>query len=196
MAKKIVQDKKQMCIADVESHIREAQSSVQELLTAARQLPKIEKDGSSECPLELAKELYAKKEEAQKHAVHCQQQLYECLQWVQEQIQGCSNDLAVISAHENQLHKDRPRAHFSDAEARLAAQYNKLVKLREEIEETIEEIQKAIIEASQKQFPGKSSQASASFPKSDIRSFKQPPGQSDAAFDRQLKEMLLKGPIE
>lgn len=194
MGNKMKQDKKQMCLADVESHIRKAQSSIQELLTAARQLPKIEKDGSSECP--FAKELYEKKEEAQKHAVSCQQQLYECLQWVQEQIQGCSNDLAVISAHQSQLHKDQPRDHYSDAEGKLAAQYNKLVKLKEEIEKTIEEIQKAIIEASQKQYPGKNSQASMSFPKSDTQSFDHPSGVSDAGQNRQLKEMLLKGPIE
>lgn len=194
MAKKKKQNKKQMCMADVQSHLSEAQSSIEELQTAARQLPKVEKDGSSECP--FAEELYAKKEDAQKHAVCCQSQLHECLQWVQEQIQSCSNDLVVISAHQNQLHKDRPREHFSDAEAKLAALYNKFVKLRETIEETIEEIQKAILEAIQKQFSDKSPKASAGFLKLDNRSFSEPQGQPGSDIDRQLKEMLLKGPIE
>ena len=64
MARKPVEET--ITIAVIEAFLQKAAQCVQELLRAASQLPKIDENGSSECP--FAEELYAKKEEAQKKA--------------------------------------------------------------------------------------------------------------------------------
>ena len=193
MTRKDEKASQEMCIADVEMHLSYAKSCIQELQCAVRRLPKVDKDGSSECP--FAEDIYANKEDAQKQAVHCQSQLDKSLQWIEGQIHSCSNDLAVITAHESQLHKDRPRSHFSDAEAKLAAYYNRLVKLKETVKDAFKEVQEAIIQASQKQYPGKIPQPSG-FPKLDDRPASFGDGISCPDFDHQIRDIVSRGPID
>ncbi|MDD5135638.1 MAG: hypothetical protein PHP01_09560 [Phycisphaerae bacterium] len=180
-----------LTIAEVESFLGTVDSCIAELAQKISQLPKVEQDGSSECP--FARQLYADKEEAQKKVQCCLEKLNEYGSWVQSEIARCKNNLAVITAHENQLNNDRPREYFSDAETQLAALYNRLVQLAQKIQEAIRNIQQALEQASQKQYPGDVGQ--------QIPSFQMPPlpGDSNLSqpdFDAQLKQMFSIGPIE
>ena len=178
-------------IPEIEQFLQFCAQCIEQLLLAVRQQPIVDKEGSSECP--FAEELYAKKEEAQEKVSQCLKQLdkYSC--WLTKEIGRCKNNMTVISAHQDKLNNDRPRKYFSDAEARLAALYKKLIRLLEKVKEMFIKAQEAIREAAQKQYPGK-------IPKKDKYSslqtpaFKQSSKPVSSDIDDDLREMLRKGP--
>jgi hypothetical protein len=178
-------------IAEIESFLPKAAGCIEELLRAARSLPKVDKDGSSECP--FAEEWYAKKEEAQEKVSKCLKRLNKYSCWITKEISRCKNNMTVISAHQDQLNNDRPRKYFSEAEAKLAALYKRLISLLEKVKEMFTKAQEAIREAAQKQYPGK-------IPNKDKFSSPQAPafGQSSKSvsldIDDDLRKMLRKGP--
>ncbi|HBG25748.1 MAG: hypothetical protein A2Y10_20275 [Planctomycetes bacterium GWF2_41_51] len=141
----------QITIQDVESILQHTESCIGNLDSAAGQLPRVEEDGSSECP--FAKELYDKKEEAQKKVEACLNRLHECHKWCMEQINKCKNNLVIVSANADRLNDDLPLQDFTEAEVKLSAMYKKVIRLNEKIEKMVKKCQKAIQHASQKQFP-------------------------------------------
>ena len=180
-------------IAEIEAFLQKAAKCVEELLRAASQLPKVDENGSSECP--FAEELYAKKEEAQKKVQQCLPQLNIYRGWVGQEINRCKKNLVVISAHQDMLNRDRPRRYFSQAETKLAALYKKLLTLREKIDQMIKKIQEALREAAQKQYPGKIPQKDR-YSSLAPSAFEQPSEQDTSDIDRDLRQMLRKGPTQ
>ena len=176
----------QVCAADVEAHIERSQSAVEELQRTSGQLPKVDEDGNSECP--FAEQLYAEKEEAQNEVNACLKQMDEYRKWIDEEIAGCKNDLTVISAHQEYIHRDKPRAHYSDAEAEAAATLKHLEEVKENMEEALEQMQESTKEASPKQYPSKIPEKYSSFSTSG--------SQSSSELDTELKDMIQDGPIE
>jgi len=141
-----------LTLDDVESEISAAAGAVSSLLSAVRSLPKVDGDGGSECP--FAAELYAKKEALQQQVSACVGRLYECLQAVEGEIQRLQRNLLVVSAHEDMINSDSVRRPFTDAEAKLAALAKRYVRTRDRLKETIDEVHKALMEASRKSWPG------------------------------------------
>lgn len=139
-------------IEQVGQFLKAAKSKAEELSECTHSLPPIDADGSSEC--DSAEELYAKHEELRTELQGLLAQAHEYLTAVEDEITKLGHDLAVISAHEDRLHRDAPRAHFSEAEARVAALYNRYRKLKGQIVETIKYVDQALQEASTKRFPG------------------------------------------
>jgi len=139
-------------IEQVEQFLSAAKSKAEELSQSTHSLPPVNEDGSSEC--DFAEEQYAKHEELRTELQGLLAQAHEYLTAVEEAITQLGHDLAVISAHEDRLHRDTPRAHFSEAEARVAALYNRYRQLKAQIVETIEYIDQVLQEASIKRFPG------------------------------------------
>jgi len=179
-------------IAEIESFLSKAAGCVEELLHAARQLPEVNEDGSSECP--FAEEWYAKKEEAQEKVSQCLKQLDEYSCWITEEIGRCKNNMTVISAQQDKLNNDRPRKYFSDAEAQLAAIYKRLITLLEKVKEIFMKAQEAFREAAQKQYPGKIPKKDK-FSSPQTPAFEQFPKPVSSDIDDDLRKMLRKGPI-
>ena len=183
-----------LTITEVEACIEKAKKCAQELLSAARQLPEIDKEGSSEC--HFAEELYAKKEEAQAKAEGCLEELDECRIWVEQQMHRCQSNLSVVSSGKNALHTDIARDRLSEAEERLVALYKKLEELLEKIQEVFEQLQAAIKEASQKQFPGRIPRKNPGFYNPSI-TFPEPNMAREGkntSLDNDLRQMIAKGP--
>ena len=118
--------------------------------------PKVNEDGHSEC--RSAEQLYADKEEIQSTVQAQYKQLHEYLKAVDDEIKRCKNNLVVISANEEKINLDEVRKHYSDAEVKLAAQYKRYIRMRDDIQRTIKLVDKAIQEAASKRFPGKISE--------------------------------------
>jgi len=145
-------DKQSITIKQIESIIATAVSNAQKLQQSSSSLPKVDEEGNSECP--FAEQLYAKHEELRKKVQKALAKLHECLAVVDDKIRKYGHDLAVVSAHKDRLNRDRPREHFSEAEAELAALYKQCIQVRERVEEAIRFVDEVLQQAATKRFPG------------------------------------------
>ena len=139
-------------IQEVETFVSAAKADAAELRQSTHSLPPVNEDGGSPCP--WAEPLYAKHDELRNKVQGHLSQGHEYLTAVDSEITKCSHDLAVLTAHEDRLHRDQPRAHFSEAEARVAALYERYQRLRAQLKELIAYLDKVIQEAAPWQFPG------------------------------------------
>ena len=140
-------------IEQADQFVTSARSKADQLRQRTGELPPVNKDGSSEC--DFAEEWYAEHEELRSEVQGLLAQGHEYLTVVEEEITKLGHDLAVISAHEGHLHRDAPRAHFTEAEAAVAALYNRYRQLKNQIIETLTYIDQVLQEASAKRFPGR-----------------------------------------
>jgi hypothetical protein len=185
------QDKKTISIKDIESFLQHAASCIETLRNAVSFLPKVDEKGNSDCP--FAKELYEKKEKAQEEVASCIDRLHEYEKWTDDQIKRCLNNLTVISANADRLNSDLPRRDFTEAEAKAAALYKRLVRLRLKIRKAIKKCQKAIKEASQKKYPDAGEDGDYV---SDDLSDSPEDESSDEQMDEFLHDMLRMGPVD
>lgn len=179
--------KKNITMAEVESFLGHTESCIKKIDRAVSVLPKVEKNGSSECP--FAKELYQKKQEAQDKVASCMKTLAEHQGWVKDQIGKCKDNLVVVSANADRLNNDLPQQQFTDAEVKLAATYKKLVRLKVKVEKTIKKCQKAIQRASKKNYPDDTE-------KDDVQDEDMETGTEEEEMDEFLRAMLGKTPKE
>ncbi|MCY2928058.1 MAG: hypothetical protein NTV86_00915 [Planctomycetota bacterium] len=145
--------KRRISLSDVESHLRAARSSVEDLLRAVRSLPDVDEEGHSEC--HFAEELFAAKEEREVEVRGLLSRLQQDQSDVQWLMKACKNDMVVVAAQEDKLHGDRAREHFSEAQVKLAAKYRCYRQLLKKIKTAIRLLGEALHEASAKKFPGK-----------------------------------------
>ena len=123
----------------------------EELFRAVRSLPRVEADGSSECP--FAGELHARKEKLQQELQSRFGTLHSYREFVRSEIARCKNNLVVLRARGDMLHGDRARAEYSQAEVDASAYYERCVKMRDRIEEMVGFVQGILRAASSKQLP-------------------------------------------
>ncbi len=143
----------QLTIKEIESIVAGAVSDAQELQQSSGSLPNVDQEGNSECP--FAEQLYAKHEELRKKVQRRLAELHECLAAIDEQITKYGHDLAVVSANKDRLNRDRPRAHFSEAEAELAGLYKRCLQVRDRVEQAILFVDEVLQQAATKRFPGR-----------------------------------------
>jgi len=146
-------DQKPKTIKEIESIIGCAVLDAQKLQQSSGSLPNVDQEGDSECP--FAEQLYAKHEELRKKVQRHLAKLHECLAVVDDQIREYGHDLAVVSAHKDRLNRDRPRDHFSEAEAELASLYKRCLQVRVRVEEAIRFVDEVLQQAATKRFPGR-----------------------------------------
>jgi len=196
MAKKQNYAQETCTIEGGEEAVRKANKCAKNLGKATRELPKVNDDGSSECG--FAEELYAKREETLDEAHGHLRTLDKYSRWAAEEIKHLKDNLTVILAGKEALHKDSPRNRFSDAEVKLAASCRKLVRLRESIKKVFKLLQKTIKEAYEKQFPGRIPRDNSYSP---IVDFVDPASdtassQNDVVLDDELGGIIAMGPID
>jgi transposase len=134
--------------------------------------------------------MYAKHEELCAKLQGTLGEAHDYLVRVEDEITKLAHDLTVLSTHQDHLHRDRPRAHFSEAEAAIAALYNRYRRLRDRIVETIKYLDKVLQEASAKRFPGGIPRQGSGG--EDPVSGRQGPKEADtrAGADRELEELF------
>jgi hypothetical protein len=146
-------DKQPITIKQIEDTVAQAVSDAQQLQRSTGSLPRVDQNGNSECP--FAEQLYAKHEELRKKVQQRLAELHECLLAIDEQITGYGHDLAVVSSQKDRLNRDRPRAHFSEAEANLAGLYKRCLQVRDRIEQAILFLDEVLQQAATKRLPGR-----------------------------------------
>ena len=140
-------------IGRAEQFLASAKSVAEAVDRSTHSLPRVNEDGSSDCG--FAEELYARHEELHSKLQGLLGQAHEYLTAVEEEITKLAHDLTVLSTQQDRLHRDAPRSHFSEAEAAVAALYNRYQQLRDQIVETIQYLDQVLQEASTKRFPGR-----------------------------------------
>lgn len=191
MAKKETTQKKDYSIGHGPGLIQKAESLTKELLGAVRQLPRVNEEGSSECP--FAEELYAKKEKVQKEAQSFLKELDEYSRWASDEITRYRDSLTVILAGKEALSNNNAINRFTEAEVKLAALARKLSRVRDQICEAFRRLQAAIKESSQKQFPGRIPREIPQFsiPGSSPQEQYKGSNHSGSALDDELKHIIM-----
>lgn len=142
----------QLNIGQVEQFLALAGSKAQSLERSTGSLPPVDADGNSDCG--FAEEWYAEHEALRTELQDILVQAHEYLTALEGEITKLAHDLAVLSAQEDRLHRDGPRAHFSEAEAKVADLYKCCRKLRHQLIDMIKYIDQLLQRASTKRFPG------------------------------------------
>jgi len=177
----------------LESALREIRSLTEKLLQIIHSLPKVEADGSSECP--FARELYAKKEKMEQQLIGRLAMLHMYLAAVEKELARCKGNLGVISAHQTMLNRDEPKRMYSEAEIAQAAEYKRYIQKRDDIRETLALVEQALAEGSPHQYPGG---ADRDEPGTSVPSGFSP-GAGDSSGDpsvgEELEQLLSLGPV-
>ena len=139
-------------ISRISSTVQHAEGRVNKLIQTIMLLPKIDKEGSSECP--FAEELYAKKEEEKKVVLGELNNLISCQKHVTEAIGQCNKNRSVIETGQQGLHGDKAKGKYSEAEQQLDAENRRLHQLRRQIDQVIEAARNALRLADLKKWPG------------------------------------------
>lgn len=179
-------------LPDIEDYIPIARTCADAALLAIRQLPKVDKDGNSECP--FAEELYARKEEAVEQVKSCLRKLYEYANWIEEQLGRCRQNASILSSGKDSLHTERPQITLSEAEQQQLAFCKRLESVAEKIEQTCRELEDAIREASQKEYPTGKPSKYPYFKTEDDSSEGTGETSSDLLADDNLKNIIDMGP--
>ena len=135
----------------IEGAVKHAESRVRELIEATKVLPRVDEEGSSECP--FAKDLYAKKEEKREMVAQVLAQLPDNLNRVNNEIERCEANRSRIASDGQSLHGDAVRDHYDEADNTLTLERERLITLRRRIQQVIETAQKALATADSKRFP-------------------------------------------
>jgi len=140
-----------MSFAEISSLIDGVLNSAQRLKDMTERLPEIKDNPESKA---VAEKAYADKDELAvdlKLKVQTLDRARLCLEHHRDQ---ASNELQVVSANQTRLNGDKPRREFSQAEAKLAHQYETIVKLLDRLQKAFDIAQKILAQAFSKQFPG------------------------------------------
>lgn len=135
------------------STLKGAEESLEKLRTRTRTLPKVKKDGSSECP--FAEDLYAQKEEAAKAAQRRLEELRELLRLIENKIARCRANMTRVSRDKGSLNSKEARSQYQRAKEAQEFHYRKAVDQKKAVLELIKQIEQAAREADQKKYPGK-----------------------------------------
>jgi len=136
----------------IRTSIESAKALAEEVVAAVRQLPRVEPDGTSECP--FAEELYAKKDALVQRLETQYSALCANMPPMEAEIQRCRHNLATVDGGHARLTGDRARSHFSEAEAELAQHYRNCVQLRDRLREAIQFVQGILQAASSRAYTG------------------------------------------
>jgi len=129
-----------------------AAHAMEELAEAVAVLPRVDKDGSSECP--FAEQLYRQKEEAHLEAQGELNDLEELLRAVDQEIGRCRKNLVRLGQGEGNIKSPETRNRYSGATAAQGTQYKKALEQRKRVLDLIEALKALLRESAQERYPG------------------------------------------
>lgn len=143
----------QLNIRDLDSAMASFRSELEHLSKRIDILPRVEKDGSSEC--HFAEDLYADKEEAAEKVAQRLRDISGYMPLVEREITRCCNNLTTISSDKGRLRDDEAIAQYQHALRAQQHHYQKAVERRKALQELIQQAEQLLSKANAKQYPGK-----------------------------------------
>ena len=141
----------QKILKGLRRRINEVEKQAKEL-DGKTALPRVEADGSSECP--FAENLYAQKEEAEEKLIQSVHLLEECLPMLDREISRCRSNWDRIRVDSQQLHGPEARNGYTASEQEQMHQYNTLVEDRKQIPHVLKKAGLVLEMAQGIKFPG------------------------------------------
>jgi len=126
---------KALHVKDLKSAMAALEGDLEHLQQKYKVLPKVEEDGSSECP--FAEDLYAAKEEAVEKVNDRLQEVRGYLPVIEREIARCSKNLNTISSDQQKLHDENAKEKYQNALHAKQHQYGKAVDQRKALLEMI-----------------------------------------------------------
>jgi hypothetical protein len=128
-------EEKPLDLESIDSDTRQMDALLKKLEQKASVLPKVEKDGYSECP--FARDLYSVKEEAEEKVTTHLKKLRRNVAVLKKEIYKCKKNLQLIQSDANHLHLEDTIRNYAIAEGSLERYYTKAVDLKPMLDERI-----------------------------------------------------------
>ena len=136
------------------SMLDDARRKIKELDEKMSILPKVEEDGSSECP--FAKDLYAEKEAAEKKLSDQLSVLRHRASILESELERCRQNMDTIVSDGASLQTIPTQNQYQQAETIQAQEWRKIDDLHQQFLHMIQEVEKWLEKSQQKKFPIKS----------------------------------------
>ena len=142
-----------------------AEKSLKNLSNKVRVLPKVGKDGSSECP--FAEKLYDQKDQAIKAAEKLVRELRDLLKPLDEKISRCKGNLARVSSDMGAIQSDEAKSEYQSAKRAQEFQYRRVIEQKKALLELLNKAEQMLKKARAKKYPAEKSKKSSS-PSADV----------------------------
>ena len=139
-------------LAEARAVIRRSMTAAAELRRDADILPRINPDGSSDCP--FAEELYYRKEKTVQFVRDDLREMRGFLESSVNHIGIAQNKIHELAYEREQLNGEKAQDRFAEAELKLAAEMRRHQEIRRDLMDAIAEVEATLREAGSKQFPG------------------------------------------
>lgn len=146
------QHKRPQNLQDLKSAMASLESALEQLKTKVRTLPRVESDGSSECP--FAANLYIDKEEATEKVNQRLQEVRGYLPLLEREIARCSHNLSTISADKGNLHDEKAIEQYQAALHAQQHHYQKAIDQKMTLLDLIKRVEQLLKGAEAKKYPG------------------------------------------
>lgn len=138
-------------LTEIESSLHHMTALVKELTDKTESLPKVDRNGQSECP--FAEDMFVEKEEAIKKTARQINTLRDHIAALNEEITVGRRNLELIQADSSRLRLNETRHGYSQAEESVENRHKKAIYLRKGITDTIPLAEAAIRKAKKKKWP-------------------------------------------
>jgi hypothetical protein len=145
------EDQKPLDLESIESDIRSMDHLLTKLEHQAGILPKVDKEGSSECP--FARELYSLKEEAEEKVIDHLKNLRMDYKALRKEISRCRKNLQLIQSEVNRIRLDDTLKAYSEAEGSLEFYYKRAIDLKVRLTESMADARKLLDITKVKKWP-------------------------------------------
>jgi hypothetical protein len=135
----------------VDSFLDDMEGFVEELISNASQLPKVDKNGYSECP--FAEELYARKEKAVKNVEKALKELQQFRATVKKEVDRCRHNLNLVGNDSKRLRTDQPKEGYDRARKAQVSEYNRAIMRQKKLFELFKRANEALKKAKEKKWP-------------------------------------------
>jgi hypothetical protein len=138
-------------IEETDSYIKHMKEAIAELSGHIQRLPKVDKEGRSECP--FAESLYAKKEEETKKFIEYRSRLNGYIELVNREIERFRQNLNRLSIDFHKLNLPQAQDEYQTAKYGYEFHYQKNIKRKEALVEVSKQADDVLLEASKKKWP-------------------------------------------
>jgi hypothetical protein len=138
-------------LKEIKTYMEFFEKSIKELQEATKILPKVDKNGGSECP--FAESLYAKKDEAEEKVIEKMKKASRYLDLLKEEIAMWRRNFTEIEIDADALNLPQAREEYNRAKKSTNIQIERNVKLQEELLDLISQAEEHIQLAQKKEWP-------------------------------------------
>ena len=145
------EDQKPLDLESIESDISDMNPLLRTLEQKAGILPKVDKEGNSDCP--FARDLYIVKEEAEEKVINHLKNLRMDYKALRKEISRCRKNLQLIQSEVNRIHLADTLNDYKEAEGSLEFYYKRAIDLKTWLTESMADARKLLDKTKEKKWP-------------------------------------------